>query len=80
MEGFEDRVEAQKLRAFLRISNIYVGDAIANLLMVEAVLRDTDQSIDKFSSIYQEFPNKMYKAVVANRTSFVTTWDEARLV
>lgn len=64
----------------LRISNVYVGDAIANLLMIEAVLRDTDQSIDTLSSLYQEFPNKMYKAVVANRTSFLTTWDESRLV
>ena len=47
--------------------------------MIEAVLRDTDRSIDEFSSMYQEFPNKMFKAVVANRTSFKTTWDEATL-
>ena len=80
LDGLEDRIEAQKLRALLRISNVYVGDAIANLLMIEAVLRDTDQSIDTFSSLYQEFPNKMYKATVANRTSFQTTWDESRLV
>ena len=79
LEGLEDRIEAQKLRALLRISNIYVGDAVANLLMIEAVLRDTDQSIDTFSSMYQEFPNKMFKAHVANRTSFLTTWDESRL-
>ena len=80
LDGLEDRIEAKKLRALLRISNVYVGDAIANFLMIEAVLRDTDQSIDTFSSLYQEFPNKMYKAIVANRTSFQTTWDEARLV
>mmetsp|Transcript_1344 Transcript_1344/g.2168 ORF Transcript_1344/g.2168 Transcript_1344/m.2168 type:complete len:126 (+) Transcript_1344:1104-1481(+) len=79
LEGLEDRIEAQKLRAFLRMSNIYVGDAISNLLMIEAVLRDTDQSIDTFSDMYQEYPNKMYKAVVASRTSFKTTWDEATL-
>ena len=80
LEGLEDRIEAQKLRAFLKISNIYVGDAISNLLMIEAVLRDLDQSIDTFSSMYQEYPNKMYKAVVANRTVFKTTWNEATLV
>ena len=45
LQGLEDRIEAKKLRAFLRISNVYVGDAIANLLMIEAVLRDRDQSI-----------------------------------
>ena len=29
--------------------------------------------------MYQEFPNKMFKAVVADRTSFKTQWDESRL-
>ena len=48
--------------------------------MIEAVLRDRDLSIDTFSSMYEEYPNKMYKAVVANRTSFKTTWDESKLV
>jgi len=31
--------------AFLNLTNQYVGDAIANLLMVEAVLRDKDMSV-----------------------------------
>ena len=80
MSGKEDRIEAKKLRALLKISNLYVGDAIANLLMIEAVLRDRDLSIETFSSMYEEYPNKMYKAVVANRASFKTTWDETKLV
>ena len=80
LKGKEDRIEAQKLRAFLRISNVYVGDAIANLLMIEAVLRDRDYSVQQLSDQYQEFPNKMFKAIVANRTSFQTTWDESKLV
>lgn len=48
--------------------------------MIEAVLRDRDWSVDTFSSMYEEFPNKMYKAVVADRTKFKTQWDESRLV
>ncbi len=72
-------LDARKLRAFLRISNIYVGDAIANLLTIEAVLRDKDSSIDTFSSMYWEQPSKMYKAVVSNRNNFKTQWDESRL-
>ena len=79
LRGLEDRPEAKKLRAFLRLTNLYVGDAIANLLMVEAVLRDRDFSVADFAFMYQEFPNKMYKAVVANRTVFKTTKDESRL-
>ena len=58
---------------------MYVGDAIANLLMIEAVLRDKDWNVDTFSSMYQEYPSKMYKAVVSNRNNFRTQWDESRL-
>ena len=48
--------------------------------MIEAVLRDRDWSVDTFSSMYEEFPNKMYKAIVTDRTKFKTQWDESRLV
>ena len=73
-------IEAKKLRALLKISNVYVGDAISNLLMIEAVLRDRDWSVDTFSKMYEEFPNKMFKAVVMDRTKFKTQWDESRLI
>ena len=78
-KGKTDHPAAKKLKAFLRISNVYVGDALANLLMVEAVLRDKDISVQQFSEMYSEYPNKMYKAIVSNRTNFKTTWDESRL-
>ena len=52
LTGKEDKIEAKKLRAFLKMTNVYVGDAIANLLMIEAVLRDQDWSIDMFSEMY----------------------------
>ena len=80
LEGKEDRIEAKKLKAFLSMSNLYVGDAIANLFMCEAVLRDRNFSVADFSSLYSEYPNKMYKAVVVNRAGFKTTHDESRLV
>ena len=48
--------------------------------MIEAVLRDRDWSVDTFSNMYEEFPNKMYKAIVTDRTKFKTQWDESRLV
>jgi phosphoacetylglucosamine mutase len=44
--GKENDINVQKLTAFLRLSNIYVGDAISNLLMIEAILRDKGISID----------------------------------
>ena len=54
LQGKEDRLEAKKLRAFLNITNIYVGDAIANLLMIEAVLRDRGESIESLNEKYVE--------------------------
>ena len=40
LEPHRDKIEAKKLLAFLAISNMQVGDAIANLLMLEAILQD----------------------------------------
>jgi hypothetical protein len=48
-ELLKDKMEnedCKKLIAFLRLSNPYVGDAICNLLMVEAVLRDFGYSVN----------------------------------
>ena len=41
-----------------------VGDAIANLLMIEAILRDLDLSVQQFNGIYLENPSRNFKAVV----------------
>ena len=38
-------IESQKLLALLNISNIVVGDAIANMLLMEAIMYDLDMSI-----------------------------------
>ena len=39
-------IEAQKLKSLLSISNRVVGDAIANFLLIEAILYDLDMSIE----------------------------------
>ena len=72
-------IEAQKLRAILLISNMCVGDAIANLLLLEAIMRDLDMSIQDFFGIYEENPSRNYKAIVKDRTKFKVIWDETRL-
>jgi phosphoacetylglucosamine mutase len=79
LDGKEDNIHARRLRAFLAISNVYVGDSICNLLMIEAVLRAKNYSMENFSNMYRELPNKMFKAVVADRTAFRTVWDETKL-
>ena len=56
-----------------------VGDAIANFLMIEAILKDLDMSVKEFNELYLENPSRMYKAVVNDRTKFKVIWDESRL-
>jgi phosphoacetylglucosamine mutase len=79
LEGKEDTVACKKLKALLRMSNLAVGDAICNLLMVESVLRDKDMSTKQFFELYTDNPNKTLKAIVSDRTQFKTIWDETRL-
>lgn len=75
----QDTLEAKKLVAILKLSNMTVGDAIANLLLLESIMRDLDYSIEDFAGIYEENPSRMYKAVVPDRNKFKTIWDESRL-
>ena len=66
--------------AFLKISNQTVGDGIANILMMEAILRDLDMNYQQVRELYQEKPSKMYKAIVEDRASFKVTKNELRLI
>lgn len=75
----EGNHKALKLKSFLDISNRVVGDSIANLLMIEAILYDYDMSIQQFATLYEENPSKLYKAVVRDRTKFQVIDDESRL-
>ena len=68
-----------KLIAFLKLSNIYVGDAICNLLMIEAILKDKGMSINQFVDLYKDNASQMFKIKVADRSMFKTIWDESRL-
>jgi phosphoacetylglucosamine mutase len=58
------------------MTNLAVGDAICNMLMIESVLKEKDYSIENFNSIYKDLPNKTSKAQVKDRSNFKTTWDE----
>lgn len=79
LKGKENNAACQKLIAFLKISNIYVGDAIANLLLLEAIMRDKGMSIQAFSEIYCDNPSQLDKVKVADRFMFKPIWDESRL-
>jgi len=40
-----DSIEAKKLKAFLEISNIVIGDSLSNFLLLEGLLYDLDVSV-----------------------------------
>jgi phosphoacetylglucosamine mutase len=77
--GQEDDPAAKRLVGLLRMTNLAVGDAICNLLMIESVLRDKDFSISQFHKMYADLPCKTLKVEVKDRTAFKTTWDENEL-
>ena len=80
LEGKEELRATMKLVAFLKIANPYFSDAIANMLMVEAVLRDKDFALPYFCGLYKEFPAQVSKAPVTERNNFKTSKDGTRIV
>ena len=79
LESKKETLEAKKIIGILELSNMTVGDAIANLLLIESILHDLDMSIQDFNDIYIDNPSRMFKAVVKDRTKFKVIWDESRL-
>ena len=78
--GKEQRAACRKLRAFLKIANPCASDAIATLLMVEAVLKDKDFGVGQLSSsLFKDHPCARFKAPVADRSNFTTDQAGTRL-
>ena len=68
-----------ELEAFLNVINSTVGDAISDLLTVEAILYSRDWNIVDWDCKYQDFPNRQLKVLVKDRT-IITTADAERKV
>lgn len=66
------------LRAFIDLTNQTVGDALSDLLLVEAVLLHKKISIEQWSQSYQDLPNRQLKVSVKDR-SVITTTDAERI-
>eukprot|EP00418_Pyrodinium_bahamense_P095433 CAMPEP_0179043834 /NCGR_PEP_ID=MMETSP0796-20121207/17365_1 /TAXON_ID=73915 /ORGANISM="Pyrodinium bahamense, Strain pbaha01" /LENGTH=552 /DNA_ID=CAMNT_0020740219 /DNA_START=46 /DNA_END=1704 /DNA_ORIENTATION=- len=63
---------AKRLLQLRDVINEAVGDAIANLLAVEAVLHLLDWSCEEWLAMYSDLPNRQIKVVVADRGAFET--------
>jgi len=51
----------------MRVINPYVGDALSDMLAVEAILHSRGWSIEDWNSCYTDFPNRLFKVIVKDR-------------
>ena len=74
------RASCLKLLSFSKLINPYVGDALSDLLAVEAILYDLKMTVSQWDLLYEPLPNKTAKIQVKDRTRFKTTNAERLLV
>eukprot|EP00568_Trieres_chinensis_P000174 CAMPEP_0183305548 /NCGR_PEP_ID=MMETSP0160_2-20130417/10246_1 /TAXON_ID=2839 ORGANISM="Odontella Sinensis, Strain Grunow 1884" /NCGR_SAMPLE_ID=MMETSP0160_2 /ASSEMBLY_ACC=CAM_ASM_000250 /LENGTH=630 /DNA_ID=CAMNT_0025468759 /DNA_START=44 /DNA_END=1936 /DNA_ORIENTATION=- len=78
--GGEDRgnVAWRRLRALPGLVNQAVGDALSDLLLVDAVLYLRGWTIEKWDGLYEDMPSKQQKVRVKDRSLIMTNDDETR--
>ncbi|KAF3922974.1 hypothetical protein ABW20_dc0102612 [Dactylellina cionopaga] len=67
------------LKAVTELINQTVGDALSDLLLVEVILAHKKWTPAEWDSCYTDLPNRLEKAVVADRTIYKTTDAERKL-
>lgn len=78
--GPEEEEALEVLRQFTKLINQTVGDAIADLLSVLAVLYYLNLDALAWDKEYSDLPNRLVKVIVPDRTVFKTTNAERTLV
>lgn len=83
--GYEPQTEQEKnailvLKAFTRLINQTVGDAILDLLGVMAALQYLGRSFEDWAADYDDLPSRLVRVVVKDRSVFQTTNAERTLV
>jgi phosphoacetylglucosamine mutase len=63
-----------------QLANQAVGDALSDMLLVEAVLAHRKYGAWEWDSMYEDLPNRLMKVIVRNRADFTTEDAERRLV
>ncbi|CAG8446834.1 11150_t:CDS:10 [Diversispora eburnea] len=74
----EDAIE--RLRALTELINQTVGDALSDLLLVEAILANRQWTLKQCNEAYKDLPNRLVKVIVTDRHIFKTTNAERTLV
>lgn len=58
------------------MTNLAVGDALANFQMFETVLMLWDMSLEDVDALYHDFPNCLLTVKVEKKEWFVTDWED----
>ncbi|KAJ3016008.1 Phosphoacetylglucosamine Mutase [Thoreauomyces humboldtii] len=66
-----EKVALNTLRALTDLINQTVGDALSDLLMVEAILVSTGQTFADWDTAYTDLKSRLEKVTVTNRLEFV---------
>lgn len=72
-EAFRAQVRDPVLAALVSLVNACVGDAISDLLLVEAVLALRGLSLEAWEAAYAELPSVQLKLAVPDRSAITTT-------
>uniref|UniRef100_A0A665V7G9 Phosphoacetylglucosamine mutase n=1 Tax=Echeneis naucrates TaxID=173247 RepID=A0A665V7G9_ECHNA len=71
---------AQLLQNTINVINQTVGDAISDMLLIEAILAIKGMTVQQWDAIYTDLPNRQLKVKVADRRVIDTTDAERRAV
>ncbi len=69
---------ASRLMAARQLINQAIGDAISDLLLVEAILTRRGWDLNTWDGLYEDLPSRQTKLAVADRTVVKVTSDETR--
>ncbi|KFV77949.1 Phosphoacetylglucosamine mutase, partial [Struthio camelus australis] len=76
----ERREAAKMLENMMDLINQTVGDAISDMLVIEAILALKGLTVQQWDAIYTDLPNRLLKVQVADRQVIGTTDAERRVV
>ncbi|NWX24195.1 AGM1 mutase, partial [Aegotheles bennettii] len=76
----ERREAAKVLENFIDLINQTVGDAVSDMLVIEAILALKGLTVEQWDAIYTDLPNRLLKVQVADRRVIDTMDAERRAV
>lgn len=75
----DQRQAILRLKLLAQLINQAVGDAISDLLLVDAILHLTGSDIPSWNTLYNDLPSQQTKVAVPDRSLIVTNANETRV-